>query len=619
MAAMPEKLEDQEVEFFPGDEEGEIIMEGDIPEYDDGYSPEELEELKKQYASTFKPRKEGSIIEGEILEVMEEEVIVDIGYKSEGLIPRNEFDDEVVVGEKVEVYLDALEDEEGQVVLSKRKADFLRVWDDIREAFENNSIVRGRIKHRIKGGMVVNLGGVEAFLPGSQIELRRVPDFDALVGEEMDFKILKLNRKRKNIVVSHRAILEEKRAAKRRELLSKIEEGDIVTGVVKNITDFGVFIDLGGMDGLLHITDMSWTRINHPSELVSISDELEVKVLKYDKEKERISLGLKQLVPSPWETVTAKYPVGSKVQGKVINITKYGAFVELEKGVEGLVHISEMSWTKHIEHPNQILKLGDIIDVVVLNIDQNNQKISLGIKQLETDPWEIIDQKYPVGAKVTGKVRSLTSFGVFVELEEGIDGLIHISDLSWTKRIMHPSEILHKGQEVDVIVLDIDKEKHRISLGYKQLARDPWPELAGNFGVGAETKGKIIRMTDRGVTVILPGEVEGFVPVTQLGKEVNKPEDAFENGELLPLKVLEFDPQDHRIVLSVTAYFESRREEDLHRYMTSHPIKTQKMEDIAVTKVVSDRDDFEDDEKAQESEEVEEDIPEEEETDTEQE
>ncbi len=584
MAELPEKLENQEVDFFPVNEDA-IIQEGDIPEHDDGYSPTEFAEMSEEYAGTFKKLREGSIITGKVLDVMPEEVIVDIGFKSEGLIPRNEFDDEIKEGDTVEVFLDALEDDEGQVVLSKRKADFLRVWDRVKDSYEKSEIVEGRIKHRIKGGMVVDLGGVEAFLPGSQIELRRVPDFDALVNETMAFKILKLNRKRKNIVVSHRVILEEQRESKRKELLKTISEGDVVTGIVKNITDFGVFIDLGGMDGLLHITDMSWTRINHPSELVNLGDELEVKILKYDRDKQRISLGLKQLIPSPWEAVSSNYPVGSRVRGKVINITKYGAFVELEKGVEGLVHISEMSWTKHIEHPSQLLQVGDEIDVIVLNIDQENQKISLGIKQLDVDPWEIIDEKYPIGSKVKGKVRSLTSFGVFVELEEGIDGLIHISDLSWTKRIMHPSEILTKGEEVDVQVLDIDKEKHRISLGFKQLERNPWPELVGSFGVGAETKGKVVRMTDRGVTVMLEGEVEGFVPVTQLGKEVTKPSEAFEVGEILPLKVLEFDPEDHRIVLSVSAYFESRRDEDLDKYVAAHPTRTQKMEDMV--KIVS--------------------------------
>lgn len=563
------------------EQEPSIIQEGEIPEESSEYSPQEREQMMEKYAATFHSLTEGTIVKGTVLEVLPDEVIIDVGFKSEGIIPRGQFDDDVEIGNDVDVFLEAIEDENGYIVISKRKADFLRVWQNVEDAFHSERLIDGVVKHRIKGGMIVDIDGVDAFLPGSQVSLRRVPDFDALIGETMSFKILKLNRKRRNIVVSHRAILEEERQKRRSELLQQIEEGQVRKGIVKNITDFGVFVDLGGLDGLLHITDMSWTRINHPSELVNIGEEVEVKVLKFDSEKERISLGLKQLTPSPWDMVPEKYPVGSRVRGKVVNITKYGAFVELEKGVEGLVHISEMSWTKHINHPSELMKVGDEIECVVIDIDKENQKISLGIKQLTPDPWSVIDERYPIGSKVSGIVRNMTSFGVFVELEEGIDALIHISDISWTKRINHPSEILRKGQEIEGIVLDIDKERHRISLGYKQLQRDPWPELEARYGVGVETRGKIIRMTDRGVTVALQDDVEGFLPVTQLGKSVDKPSDAFNIGDILPMKVIEFDTEDHRIVLSVNAYFASKEQDDLERYAVAHPTKTVRIDEIA--------------------------------------
>lgn len=567
--------------YEPEADENEIILfsEGDIPTDDEDasgsdYTIEERRAMLERMEETMSELKDGELIKGRILRINKDEVVVDIGFKSEGIVSKEEFTEEIEVGQEIEVFLEQLEDEHGQVVVSKRKADFMRVWNNIRDSYETGALVEGIIKRRIKGGMVVDVMGVDAFLPGSQIALRQVPDFDALLGKKMSFSVIKLNKVRRNIVVSRRSVLEEERSERRQSLLGEIEEGQIRKGVVKNITDFGVFIDLGGLDGLLHITDMSWTRIKHPSEIVNIGDEIDVKILKYDQKKERISLGLKQLTESPWEKVDERFPEGSRIRGKVVNITKYGAFVELEEGIEGLVHVSEMSWTKHINHPSEIVNLGEEIDVIVLSVDKENQKISLGVKQLEPDPWTLLSTKFPPGSKLKGKIRNLTSFGAFVEIEEGIDGLIHISDMSWTKRIMHPSEMLRKGQEVEVVVINIDSENRRVSLGLKQLERDPWPELEGRYSPGRETEGRIIRMSDRGVTVKLPDEVEGFVPVTQLGKEVNRPHEAFSDGDLLPLKVIEFDRYEHRIVLSVNAFFDAKEQSDLDSFLSNHPTKT---------------------------------------------
>ena len=571
--------------LFPEDtqEIGEIILsEGDVEQEDLSSVMEEMERDRELYSRGCAVLREGNIIDGKVIAVRGTDVMVDIGFKSEGIIPLEEFGDKTPQpGDEVSIFLEALEDENGQVVISKKRADFIRVWDIIKDAYETKKPLRGKIKKRIKGGMVVDLMGVDAFLPGSQIALRPVPDFDALVNEEMDFRVIKLNKIRRNIVVSHRILLEEKRGKERDELLKTIEEGQVREGVVKNITDFGVFIDLGGMDGLLHITDMSWTRINHPSEMVKIGDTINVKILKYDREKQRISLGLKQLVPSPWDNVDERFPVNKRVKGKVVNLMKYGAFIQLDEGIEGLVHVSEMSWTKHISHPSEMLEVGQEVECVVLDVDKENHKISLGIKQLEPDPWKVAAEKYTPGARVTGVVRNLTAFGAFIEIEEGIEGLIHISDISWTKRVNHPSEFFRRGQKVEAVVLGIDSENHRISLGYKQLEEDPWPSMSKKYAVGAETEGRILHMTDRGVIVELPDGVEGFVPVTQLGKRVDKPQDAFNEGDILPLKVIEFEEKDHRIVLSVNAYFQSREKADLDRYLAAHPTKMMQMREMA--------------------------------------
>jgi small subunit ribosomal protein S1 len=547
------------------------------------YSPEEFDELLKMYETTLHDIQEGEIIKGKVMGVTKEDVIVDVGFKSEGIIPIAEFTEplNVKVGDQIEVFLEAIEDQDGQLVLSKQKADFMLVWDRVKDAHDKGELIEGKIMRRIKGGVVVDLMGVDAFLPGSQIALKQIPDFDALLGQTMQFKVIKLNKARRNIVVSRRVVLEEERQSQREKLLAEVQPGQIREGVVKNITDFGVFIDLGGVDGLLHITDMSWGRISHPSELVAFGDKVNVKILDFDKNTGRISLGLKQLTPYPWENIEERYPVGKKIKGKVVSITDYGAFVELEKGVEGLIHISEMSWTQHIKHPSKLMGIGDVVEAMVLSVDKENEKISLGIKQLEPDPWEKIEQKYKVGSRVSGRVRNLTAFGAFLELEEGIDGLIHISDMSWTKRVQHPSELVKKGDRTEVMVLHVDKENRRISLGLKQLYEDPWPELSKKFAVNQETTGKILRLLDRGVVVDLGNDVEGFVPTHHLGKqEITRPIDAFNEGDEIPLKVIEFDQGAKRIVLSVEAYYRGREKTEFDAFLAEHPTKTLKVEEI---------------------------------------
>ncbi|SYZ74275.1 30S ribosomal protein S1 [Candidatus Zixiibacteriota bacterium] len=541
------------------------------------YSQDEYKRLLEMYEGTIKDIKEGEIVSGTVLGVTRDDVIVDVGFKSEGIIPIGEFPEpiNIAVGEKIDVYLEQIEDQNGQLVLSKQKADFMRVWDRIQDAHDSGELVQGRVMRRIKGGVVVDIMGVDAFLPGSQIALRQVPDFDALINSMMDLKIIKLNKNRRNIVVSRRVVLEEERESKKATLLKEIQVGQVREGIVKNVTDFGVFIDLSGVDGLLHITDMSWGRIKHPSEMVSLGDKISVKILDFDDRTSRISLGLKQLTPYPWENIEEKYPIGKKVTGRVVSITDYGAFVELEKGVEGLIHISEMSWTQHIKHPSKIMNVGDKIDAVVLSVDKENEKISLGIKQMEPDPWETIERKYPVGKIVSGKVRNLTAFGAFIELEEGIDGLIHISDMSWTKRIQHPSELMKKGDKIEVKILRIDHENRRISLGFKQLKDDPWPEIARKFSIGSESLGTISRVLDRGVTVDLDGEVEGFVPTAQLGKpDLANPADVFNEGDQLPLQVIELDKAAHKIVLSVSAYYKNREKSEHEEFLAKHPTRT---------------------------------------------
>jgi small subunit ribosomal protein S1 len=541
------------------------------------YEKDQYEAMVEMYDSTIKDIKEGEIVNGRVMGVTMDDAIVDVGFKSEGIIPLAEFPTplNIKVGDNIEVYLEQIEDSNGQLILSKQKADFMRVWDKIRDIHDAGDTVEGTVVRRIKGGVVVDVMGVDAFLPGSQISLRQVPDFDALIGEGMHVKIIKLNKSRRNIVVSRRVVLEDERERMRATLLNEIEVGQIRQGVVKNITDFGVFIDLGGVDGLLHITDMSWGRIRHPSEMVSLGEKVDVKILDFDESTSRISLGLKQMTPYPWENIEQKYPLGKKVTGRVVSITDYGAFVELEKGIEGLIHISEMSWTQHIKHPSKIMNVNDMVDAVVLSVDKDNEKISLGIKQMEPDPWLTIEEKYPINMVVSGKVRNLTAFGAFVELEEGIDGLVHISDMSWTKRIQHPSEVMKKGDKVDVKVIKIDHENRRISLGYKQLTNDPWPEIARKYAVGAECLGNITKVMDRGVVVDLGDNLEGFVPTAQLAqKDLTDPTGVFNEGESIPLQVIEIDRHQHKIVLSVVAYYKKREREEFDKFLAAHPSET---------------------------------------------
>lgn len=550
------------------------------------YSEEEFASMMSLYDDTMSNITEGEIVSGTVLAVAENTVVVDIGFKSEGAIPLSEFADpsEVEVGQEIEVYLEDVEDQEGQIVLSKQKADFMRVWDRIKDAYDSDQIVEGRLVRRIKGGIVVDLFGVDAFLPGSQIDIKQVKNFDQFIGEVFPFRIIKLNKNRRNIVVSRRVVLEAERERLRKQILQTLEVGQVREGAVKNITDFGAFIDLGGLDGLLHITDISWGRIGHPSEVLSIGDDVQVKVLNYDEERERISLGMKQLTPHPWENIEEKYPVGDRVDGKVVSITDYGAFVELEQGVEGLVHISEMSWTQHIRHPSKLVSIGDQLKVVILNVDKEGQKISLGMKQTTDDPWLSLDEKYPVGTRLTGLVRNLVNFGAFVEIEEGIDGLVHISDMSWTRRVRHPSDVVKKGEQVDVVVLNIDKKRRRISLGHKQTIENPWSELAVQYAVGKTTDGRISRLLERGVVVDLEGDVEGFIPVSQLGlSDLQTPQTHFSERDELPLKVVEFDEEQRKIVLSVKEYLRDAEQAEIDAYIESHKPKP-----ITVGEVVGD-------------------------------
>ena len=456
------------------------------------------------------------------------------------------------IGEKLDVFLERMEDESGKTVLSKEKADFFRRWIELRNIHETGEIISGRIIRRIKGGMIVDLNGVQAFLPGSQIDVRPVKDFDRFIDTDLDVRVVKFNEFRKNIVVSHKAILEESLAEKRDELFLNLEVGKVVEGRVKNITDFGVFVDLGGIDGLLHITDLSWGRINHPSELIGMDDTLNVKIIDFDKEKKRVSLGLKQLTPHPWVNVAEQYPEGAKVSGKVVSMTNYGAFIEIEPGVEGLVHVSEMSWTRHVKNPSEIYNLGDEVDAVVLSIDTEEHKISLGAKQLLDDPWSQIEEKYTVGTVVSGKIINLTQFGAFVELEEGIDGLIHVSDFSWTKIIRHPKEIVEKSQEVEVKILEVSRESRRISLGLKQVEEDPWPELVKIFETGKEVEGEIVRILDKGIILLLEQEVEGIIPFGRQSKRQRKElATNYKPGQVISGVVMEVKPEDKKVIVFV--------------------------------------------------------------------
>lgn len=514
------------------------------------------QDFMEMVEESFRRVEEGQVVQGRIIQVDKEFVLVDIGYKSEGQVPIAEVTKpdgaiDAEIGDTIDVMVERWDDDDGVVLLSKEKASKIKVWEDIKKAYEEDNVVQGVITNRVKGGLSVDIG-VPAFLPGSQVGLRPVRDLDQMVGETFAFKVLKYNRKRSNIVLSRRVILEKEREARRAETLATIHEDKVMQGVVKNITEYGAFIDLGGIDGLLHITDMSWGRIGHPSEMFSVGDEVEVKVLNLDLERERVSLGLKQLVPDPWTTAEEKYPIASHVNGKVVSFTDYGAFVELEKGIEGLIHVSEMSWTKKIRHPSKVVSVGETVEAVVLNISAENRRISLGMKQVVPNPWDVVSEKYPVGTTIEGKIKNITDFGLFIGIDEGIDGLVHISDISWTKRIKHPSEIYKKGDVVQAIVLNIDKENERFSLGIKQLQKDPWETIPERYAVGDRITGTITNVTDFGLFVELEEGIEGLAHVSEVSREkIKTPVGRFQVGDIISAKVININPKERRIGLSI--------------------------------------------------------------------
>ena len=512
------------------------------------------EELSAFIDRSFTTYREGSIVNGTILEIKPQVVLVDIGYKSEGAIPITEFEDEEFdVGDEIEVLLERLENDEGMVVLSKEKAAHKQNWDKIVKVYQDGGLVRGKVKSVVKGGLMVNVG-VEAFLPGSQIDIIPPKDLSEYVGKVFEFKIVKVNDDRKNIVLSRREVIEQERAELRQKFLSEVQVGDKVSGMVKNITDFGVFVDLSGMDGLLHITDMSWGRISHPSEMIAIGQTVEVMILEVNREKERVSLGLKQMANNPWEKIEDRYPVGQHLKGKITKLVPYGAFVEIEEGVEGLIHVSELSWTKRITRPSDILELDQEIEAVVLGINKDEQKISLGVRQLEPNPWDEVENRYPVGSQISGKIRNLTAYGAFVELEDGIDGMIHVSDLSWTRKINHPSEILKKGEELEAVVIDIDKTNQRISLGIKQLENDPWSEIDTRFKVGDLVKGTVAKIASFGAFVQLQDDIDGLVHISQLSEDhVTRVKDILKVGDDVEARVIKVDKVERRIGLSIKA------------------------------------------------------------------
>jgi small subunit ribosomal protein S1 len=523
---------------------------------------------------SFREFREGSIVLGRILEIQPQVVLVDIGYKSEGAIPANEFEDEEIdVGDEVEVLLEKLENDEGMVVLSKEKAAHKQNWDKIVAVFHEGGLVKGKVKSVVKGGLMVNVG-VEAFLPGSQIDIIPPKDLNEYVGNVYEFKIVKVNDERKNIVLSRREVIEQERAEQRKDFLDTVKEGDTVEGFIKNITDFGAFVDLSGMDGLLHITDMSWGRINHPSEMVAIGQPVTVQILEVNREKERVSLGLKQLQDNPWEQIEARYPVGQTVNGKVTKLVPYGAFVEVEEGVEGLIHVSELSWTKRITRPSDVLELNQELSAVVLGINKDEQKISLGVRQLEPNPWDDVEARYPVGSTIKGKLRNLTAYGAFVELEDGIDGMIHVSDLSWTRKINHPSEMLKKNEEVEAVVIDIDKTNQRISLGIKQLDNDPWDAIDGRFKVGDLVKGTVAKIATFGAFVQLQDDIDGLVHISQLSEEhVTRVKDIIKVGDEVEARVIKVDKVERRIGLSIKAatYSEEQLKKETQAFEALRP------------------------------------------------
>jgi small subunit ribosomal protein S1 len=551
-----------------------------------GYSEEEYKQLEQLYSGTMGKINAGEIVKGRVVHIGDSNVAVDIGFKSEGTVAKSEFPNikDLKIGDEIEVFLESIEDKDGQLVLSRKRADFMRVWERVVKSYDTGEVLKGRCVRRTKGGIVVDLMGLDAFLPGSQIDVRPVRDFDVFIGREMDFRVVKVNHPSENVVVSHKILVEEELSSQRKAILDSLEKGQILEGHVKAITDFGVFVDLGGVDGLVHITDLSWGRVNHPSEIVKLDQMVNIVVLDFDAEKKRISLGMKQLQPHPWENIDQRYPVGTKINGKIVSLTDYGAFVEIEKGIEGLIHISEMSWTQHIKHPSQVVSMGQMIDAIILSLDKDGKKISLGMKQLEPDPWTTLMQKYPIGSKHVGTVRNLTNFGVFVELEEGVDGLVHISDLSWTKKIRHPGEVVKKGDQLDVIVLSVDISQRRISLGHKQVQENPWEVFESKYKVDTDVEGSIVRIIEKGVIVEMPLGVDGFVPLSQLSHTpVKNIADSFKVGDTLPLKVIEFDKESKKIVLSALEYLRGKEQKLVDDYVAGHKLAPMTMKDVVST------------------------------------
>jgi len=535
---------------------------------------EEPEDFQTLYEESLKTLEEGQILRGTVIDITPDHVTVDVGYKSEGQIPMQEFLKrdkklDVKIGDRIDVLLEKKESEEGLLTLSKEKADKIKVWRDISRSCREGEVLEGEIVGKVKGGLSVDIGRILAFLPGSQIDLKPIRNLDALIGQRMKFKVIKFNRKRNNIVLSRRVLLDEERKHLREETLKNIKEGDIVEGTVKNLTDYGAFIDLGGMDGLLHITDISWGRIGHPSERLSVGDRIKVKVLHFDQEKEKVSLGFKQALPDPWESVPQRYRVGSRTKGKVVNVTDYGVFGELEEGVEGLAHISELTWSKKTKHPSKIVHIGDTIEVMVLDCDPAKRRISLGMKQVEPNPWALIEEKYPVGTKVVGRVKTVTDFGIFIGFDEGVDGLVHVSEMSWTKKIKHPGELYKKGQEVEAVVLNIDRKNERFSLGIKQLTPDPWKDVARRYRKGEVVAGKVTNVTDFGAFVELEEGIEGLVHVSEISREkVEKPSDVLKVGDTLSAVVLHIDPHDRRIGLSIKLLKEKAEKAEIEKYIS---------------------------------------------------
>ena len=512
------------------------------------------DEVKDQYLGSISDISENQVLSGRVIGMNEKDILIDIGFKSEGIIDRSEFPEDAIpqIGDQIDVYLEYLEDRNGNLVLSKEKADFMRNWKEIRKYYDTGEIFSCKIIKRIKGGMIVDINGLPGFLPGSQIDVRPIKDFDNYLDKDIEVRVVKLNEARKNIVVSHKVIIEDSLQEKREEFLSEIEVGQIIEGRVKNITDFGVFIDLGGIDGLLHITDLSWGRVNHPSEIVELDETISIKIIDYDESKQRVSLGLKQLMPHPWENVQDTYPIGSKVKGKIVSLTNYGAFVELEAGVEGLIHVSEMSWTRHIKNASEIYSIAEEVNAEVLAIDKDDRKISLGVKQLEPDPWDDIQERYIIGTLHKGKIINITQFGVFVELEDGIEGLIHVSDLSWTKIVRHPKEMVQKDDDIEVSVIEVSREKRKISLGLKQISEDPWPDLIKKYETGKEVTGEILKILDKGIILQLDDDVEGIVPFSaRSSKGLKEKLSKYNSGDKITGLVMEVKPEDKKIVIFI--------------------------------------------------------------------